>query len=146
MNISTYEARIKSLEDQLNPPGPPVDHRTGIQSVVITPDVAGSNAKLAAMMPIAPVPFSSDVEALVLENITDEVDSNTDYTITVTPGTDYYASNANRGTTITGEPLTYVVHGHDYIDTSVTATDVSMSSGSMPTMICKLDILIGNIQ
>ena len=37
MNISTYEARIKALEDQLNPPGP--SGEGGILSVTVTPDI-----------------------------------------------------------------------------------------------------------
>ena len=51
MNISTYESRIKALEDQLNPPGPS-GNAGNIVSISISPDFGNVNSKLAAMMPL----------------------------------------------------------------------------------------------
>lgn len=46
MNISTYESRIKALEDQLNPPAP--SGGVAIESITLSPDINGINAILAA--------------------------------------------------------------------------------------------------
>lgn len=87
MNISTYESRIKALEDQLNPPAP--SGSTGLLSVVVSPDInlndgTTLNAKLAALMPVEPdeAPHIVETNAVVVED--------TEYTVTATPGSGWY--------------------------------------------------------
>ena len=87
MNISTYEARIKALEDQLNPPAP--GGSTGLLSVTVSPDITLSdgtslNAKLAAMMPLEP-----GAEQRILDTNA-EFSQDTEYTVTAKPGNEWY--------------------------------------------------------
>lgn len=87
MNISTYEARIKALEDQLNPPVP--GGSTGLLSVTVSPDITlgdgtSLNAKLAALMPLEP-----DADQRILD--TDAgLSRDTEYTVTAKPGNEWY--------------------------------------------------------
>lgn len=149
MNISTYESRIKALEDQLNPPAPPVDPRTGIQSIVITPDVANSNARLASMMPIAPVPYDPDDSPVLFTNINSDVDPETEYVITVTPGTEYYASSfstqLDEVSENPGDPITTRVTGNDFIDIILVATPDIPDEQIPPEYQSAIHLLIGNI-
>lgn len=92
MNISTYESRIKALEDQLNPPGPGTEN--GLVSVVFTPDIIlhggeSLNSKIAALMPMGPV-------AHTLEEMTDGFTA-TEYTVAVTPSQSWKAFYADDG-------------------------------------------------
>ena len=89
MNISTYEARIKALEDQLNPPGP----ETGLVSVVVTPDITLSdgkslNAKIAEFMPMQ----SGEISVAGTPHNTVQFEEGTEFTFTVTPGSDWYGA------------------------------------------------------
>ena len=82
MNISTYEARIKALEDQLNPPGP--GGATGLLSVTVNPDIRGVNAQLAAMLPL----LTGNREITILDENVQEGDT---FTVSVTPSSDWKA-------------------------------------------------------
>lgn len=91
MNISTYEARIAALEAQLGPePGPGTE--TGILSVVVEPNIpleGGStvNDELSAVMPVT----SGNTLGFTKTPLTPLVESST-YTVTVTPGSNWYAA------------------------------------------------------
>ena len=120
MNISTYEARIKALEDQLNPPAP--GGSTGLLSVTVSPDITLSggtslNAKLAAMMPLEP-----DARQDIVETDA-EVAEDTEYTVTAKPGSEWYGivvgpSGRAIGDTA-GAPVslncTTIIDGHDIV-------------------------------
>lgn len=85
MNISTYEARIKALEDQLNPPGP--GGEPYVISAVVTPNITLNeggtiNEKLAALMPITENQENQNYGASLTVGDT--------YTVRVTPGENYY--------------------------------------------------------
>lgn len=83
MNISTYEARIAALEAQLGPePGPAT--KTGLLSVVFTPDFGGINARLAELLPM-----TSGVEKI--EILDDTLKVGDTFSVSVTPGSDWKA-------------------------------------------------------
>ena len=88
MNISTYESRIKALEDQINPPGP--SGGTGLLSVVVTPDITLSdgttvNQRLKEQLPM------SEAGMLQLNETTLSLEAGEAFSVTVTPGSDWYA-------------------------------------------------------
>ena len=101
MNISTYESRIKALEDQLNPPA----GANGLLSLVITPDITLSdssslNAKLAEMMPV-------ENGVNVLDFVANALTVGDNYSFTYTPSAGYYAYGMDGGDhTPAGTPVT----------------------------------------
>lgn len=110
MNISTYEARIKALEDQLNPPGP--GGSTGLLSVTVSPDITLSdgtslNAKIAEHMPIL------DTGEFPLNfNTQNALEDGVAYSVTATPGSTWQASiyNGDEGSSGTiGQPVTITI-------------------------------------
>ena len=146
MNISTYEARIKALEDQLNPPGPAV---SGLLSVVVNPeitlaDTTSLNAKISEMMPIEP---SNDpmfiretllAGALVAGNV---------YNVSVTPSPDWYAViSAGPDPFISDTPGMTITNGitavqdENYITLNVTvlASETGTEEGSSATLVLQL--------
>ncbi len=106
MNISTYEARIAALEAQLGP-GPEPVQETGIVSVVVTPDITLSdgtslNAKLAEMMPIESGQENINTQSVgALE---------TQYQVTIKPGTTWHARKSDNTFGGQGEQVTNTVN------------------------------------
>ena len=92
MNISTYEARIAALEAQLGP-GP--SGGRGIESILISPDIGGINAVLAATSFYYEDGLTSDEVPewgrliSVTKNTTDFLPETVD--VTVTPSDGLYA-------------------------------------------------------
>lgn len=106
MNISTYEARIKALEDQLNPPGPAGG--LVIESITISPDVAGINAILEEMTfdyesgdPDRLIPWARNFR--VTRSTTDTLPQTLDVTIAPTEGLYAMFNDTITGTTSYGE-------------------------------------------
>lgn len=117
MNISTYEARIKALEDQLNPPGP--SGGVAIESITLSPDYGGINAILEDMTfdyesgetDVLQPPWARNFYAE--RGTTDAIPETID--VTVTPGEGLYAFVRDiGGNTIyygeLGSPATFTVH------------------------------------
>ena len=117
MNISTYEARIKALEDQLNPPGP--SEGLVIESIKLSPDLGGINAILEDMTfdyesgasDESQPPWARTFEAgsATAETLPETID------VTVTPAEGLYAFARDiGGNTIyygeIGSPATFTVH------------------------------------
>ncbi len=115
MNISTYEARIKALEDQLNPPGP--SGGTVIESITLSPDVAGINAVLEEMTfdyesgaPDELIPWAR--KFLVTRSTKDTLPQTVDVTITPTEGLYAMFNDTSTGTVSYGEigaPATFTL-------------------------------------
>lgn len=156
MNISTYEARIKALEDQLNPPAP--GGSTGLLSVVVTPDITLSdgtslNAKLAEMMPIEGtsdgVPQIRTITALPET----PPESGTEYSFVVTPASGDTAGY-KVGTTQTlsnekGAPLS----GSASVENGAFSMNVFSFNGTkeddgkvFPNRTVSVNIFVGNIK
>ena len=101
MNISTYEARIKALEDQLYPPG----EATGLLSLIVSPDITLSdssslNSKLAELMPV-------ENGVNVLDFVANALTVGDKYSFTYTPSSGYYAYDFSGGDPVpAGTPVT----------------------------------------
>lgn len=140
MNISTYESRIKALEDQLNPPGPS-GPETGLVSVVVTPDITLSdgtslNAKLAAMMPKA------SGREVINENSLGALEA--DYRVTVKPGTDWYAYKSGTTFGAQGEQVyndEHVESGMAFGTTAAATEDTSNQDA--PNAVIRINITPG---
>lgn len=117
MNISTYESRIKALEDQLNPPAP--SGGAAIESISISPDINGINAILANTQfnyedgqPIDGAPEwlrGFNITQNTTETLPDTLE------VTIVPRNDLYAvyQDPNHGTFAygeKGEPVTYTAY------------------------------------
>lgn len=117
MNISTYESRIKALEDQLNPPAP--GGGLVIESITLSPDLGGINAILEDMTfdyesgatdgPRPPWATTFKAESGTAETLPETID------VTVTPAEGLYAYARDMGgNTIyygeIGSPATFTVH------------------------------------
>lgn len=135
MNISTYEARIKALEDQLNPPGP--GGSTGLLSVTVTPDITLSdgtslNAKLAALMPMAPGKVET-ITTLRTPSL------NETYSVTIVPGSAWrvFTPTEGGGAPVYGDfgaALTYnVSRNNDKVIIYASTISPDVPEGSAPS-------------
>ena len=115
MNISTYESRIKALEDQLNPPEP--SGSATIESISISPDINGINAILANAQfnyedgqTIDGAPEWArgfNITHKTTETLPDSVE------VTIVPHNDLYVVYADQGAYAYGEkgkPVTYTAY------------------------------------
>lgn len=117
MNISTYESRIKALEDQLNPPTP--SGGAAIESITLSPDYGGINARLEKMTfdyesgetdmfqpPWARVFYATS-------STTDAIPETIDVTVTPSEGLYAFVNDLGSNTKYYGEigsPATFTVH------------------------------------
>lgn len=132
MNISTYESRIKALEDQLNPPGPAGG--LVIESITLSPDVAGINAVLEEMTfdyesgyPDEIIPWARNFR--VTRSTTDTLPQTVDVTITPTEGLYAMFNDTSTGTVSYGEigaPATFTL-------TRETGPELSIRLGAINT-------------
>ena len=93
MNISTYESRIKALEDQLNPPVPGPVAETGLISMTFTPDILLTdgttiNKKLGELLPM-----ESGLQTVSFITTTDQIPVTNTFTVNIVPGSEWYAKN-----------------------------------------------------
>lgn len=148
MNISTYEARIKALEDQLNPPAP--GGSTGLLSVTVSPDITlddgtSLNAKLAAMMPLRwedgtvdpeyPTDHTMDIE------FNTESQMGSSHTVTVKPSVNRYAMSYDKDQhPVFGQLGQEITFDADLSDGNLVATFGAADSDNVDTITEYLSI------
>lgn len=129
MNISTYEARIAALEAQLGPGPGPSGPTTGLLSVTVNPDITLSdnsslNDALADLMPIE----SGDSKTL---SVTGDINTDVDYTITATPGSEWKIISPISPGAAPGSPVTGGLNV-EYDGTTASATVTIIAGDDVP--------------